>query len=194
MSQETLSIIKIVIPVLTFILGLLFGVMKSYLQSRRELNNLRVILSFEVGENQKLLLSARHNEELNEEFTMLYIKSIPRVLESISTSVYDAYIGKLNTLETKEMSNILSYYSVLRDVLRHRDEFIKLINTSDRTKMQSNQLMARTTALCTMLVMASDIGSNLVKTLPVSDEERLKIKKSHGTIIDKIKDRQNNGA
>ncbi len=107
----TLVFGSIFVAIVTFIVTFL----KDYLDRRREIENMKSIIFHELFYNYGLVLDIKSKDPDVTPGAFLYL------IGCISISVYKAYIDRLNSLQRKEVIDVLSAYSDLYKFFNHKE-------------------------------------------------------------------------
>lgn len=144
-SATELDLVKTVLPVVTFLLGIVVSQLDKWRDLRRKVRNVRTMLRQELVEDYRLLnpIVPRAGQGVGNPHIVALMAG------STSTSIYDAYLSKLDDLSAKDLDAVYNAYLSIKTVRKSGDEFLKALE--DKT-----QERGKFAALATSLVVAAE--------------------------------------
>jgi len=111
------DIVDTLIPVATFVLGLALAEYYRRRESERREKNLRSLLLTELKRDYFLL----HRTVGDSRRDSHKPPTIARACLRLSTSVYESYLGRLDSLKSGELSGVFDAYLRIQDAIRDSD-------------------------------------------------------------------------
>ena len=183
-TSPTIELTKTLIPVGTFILGLMVGVMRDWLISRRERKRMMSMLLSEMKYNHRLLNfvtpenSTQITTAIPEHIAKAeYAQMALTPLSSISSSVHDAYLSKL--CDIRQAEEIYKAYRALRMI----EEGIKM---TKEDLLEERASMDELVKLAESCIMALGALSKAIVSLPKGKEVLESAKQSRGALLKEL--------
>lgn len=148
-----LNIIKqidwnIVLPIITFFVGLSYSFLDKYLERKRKVDNMRTILIQEISANyiwvdvilNEIDIAA---EVSKDDKVVVAAFSTLEAIENLSFEVYDAYLDRLDSLKPREVNAIYVLYTRTKKIYqlgKFLDEQVRFKSPQDK-KSHSFELL-----------------------------------------------------
>src|SRR4030067_1948509 len=129
-NNQLLDAIKLILPIVTFFLGYFLSQLNRYLDKRREINNLKTILFWELSINHYVLFVMDKELIKMEEEQIYPIIKKAYTSQKLVTSVYDAYLNKLNLLNPDELHSVLFAYQNIIRTKEHGKDALDFVRTN----------------------------------------------------------------
>lgn len=133
--QEILQQIdwKVVIPLITLLIGYLLGTGKDFLDRRRKVNNLRFVIKNELLYNYAMLLVISNEESEN---VITYFVHI----DGLSLIVFKEYFGRIDALPRNELIRTYQSFRHIHDLKQRKDEIKMRLDTMSEEMSVENIL------------------------------------------------------
>ena len=123
-DNQLLDLIGKLIPVGTFFIGLMLGSLRDWWSRRRELRNIRLILSNELDHIYSRLSLPNPRELILPRPQYAKIDSLATILSELSTPVYEAYLDRLAALKPEEISELLIVQYLTKAAIKDAREYM----------------------------------------------------------------------
>ena len=125
----------ILFPIITFILGLSYSLIDKYMERKREKENLKTVLFYEIARNHYMLYKL---PDWGKD-----IKSMIRwaaAAQSLEYSIYEEYLGKINVLMPDELNAVLSAYSSIEFTIKRGNDYMEYLGKNVEDEDFDNEL------------------------------------------------------
>jgi hypothetical protein len=153
-TNTTVEVVKAVVPVGTFILGYAASQFDRRREAKQNLRNMRSILFREMLENYRMLNAVVPGKQGMQGDPFLYAQ----LLQGLSTSVYQEYLGRLDNLKPEEIDRVYAAYSTLEQVVRVGGDFL----ATPRDQRNTDVFFAKGAFV---MAVAEKLHSNLASAL-----------------------------
>jgi hypothetical protein len=126
-SNQTLDIIKLILPFITFTLGYVLSSFDKFRETRRKQRNMRSILFKELKENYELLNKVIPADEQRHSHNP---QLVALLTQNLSLAVYDKYLGSLSELSPEEVDKIYDAYSHMLGAVKDGKSFLATLATA----------------------------------------------------------------
>lgn len=146
-SKTTLDLMNAVLPVVTFLLGIAVSQLEKWRALRRRVRNIKTMLRQELVEDYRLLnaVVARKDQRVGNPQVAAMMAS------SISSTIYDSYLSKLDELSPKDLDAVYDAYLAIKFLCRSADDFLKAL----QDKIQSESKFKALGAIVVVLADAA---------------------------------------
>jgi hypothetical protein len=121
-STTKFDIVKAVLPVITFLLGIFVSQLDKWRDLRRKVRNIRTMLRQELVEDYRLLNAIITRPDQRQVVGDFYLAA--SIASSISSSIYDSYLSKLDELSSQDLDAVYNAYLSIKNLRRFADRFL----------------------------------------------------------------------
>ena len=129
-ANTLLEMTKLILPVVTFLLGFGLSQLDKFRESKRRLRNLKSILFKELRENYKSL-SQVQREKSGAAPPPPHLTGL--MMERLSTTVYENYLDRIDSLKPTELDKVFDAYAMMQNTIASAKEFLTAARTQPVT-------------------------------------------------------------